>query len=119
MFIFILLFGALIPMSYMPEWISEISNPHKGYDLVQHVVFFGLLFFALWRHFSRGEFSPILCVKLAFVSLFIGVLLEILQTFTGRSGSMLDLAANALGIFLAFCVVYFRYSKKNLDETRS
>ena len=104
-FIILLFIIALIPMAKYPRWFQAISNPHKGYDLAQHVLLFFILLLLIWKTFEPRVFSFKRWLIIVLIAIAIGGGLELLQGITGRTASWKDFCPNCSGVFFAAMLV--------------
>jgi len=107
-----------------PEQLPEMDNSIFGIptDKVAHFLMFlpfPILSFMAFDRFTR---TPLQTIAFVFASFVVGLLLagatEYLQSLTDyRSGDLLDLAADALGLFTGSCIttlIDIRKQKKNV-----
>jgi VanZ family protein len=99
----------LIAIAWPSPSIPEIDKIEYS-DKIAHMLLFGVVTFLTNESLARNGFRPILA---AIIALFAGSayagLAEIIQLFVpGRSCSLYDFYAGALGAVIALTVIYFR-----------
>jgi VanZ family protein len=81
-----------IPQEYMPSQLQK-----SGLDKLQHVVAYGTITFLLI--FALKSSPSLLSALLVFFAILaIGIVDEVTQPIVGRQASIIDLAADAVGI---------------------
>jgi VanZ family protein len=102
-----------IPQEFMPSQLQK-----SGLDKLQHVVAYGIITFLLI--FALKSSPPLFSALLVFFAILaIGIVDEVTQPIVGRQASIIDLAADAIGIaggLLLSAVAKRRFSKADIEQ---
>ncbi|WP_418653610.1 VanZ family protein [Tenacibaculum soleae] len=84
----------------------------KNIDKLKHLIAYFILTFIWLLAFKKTKTSKLF---IAFCCFFFGIIIEALQVTitTHRSGELLDIVANTMGILIAY-IIYFLFFKKNV-----
>ena len=93
-------------------------------DKVAHVVLFASIAFSLFIDLRARRYSTqsviLISTAIVVVGTLFGMLIEYLQTFTGRTASLGDVAADVIGLLLGVLtalIVYVELQRRNLIES--
>jgi len=101
--------SATVAMLWPSPDLPDIDVPMA--DKWAHFIVFGVLYF-LWAFALSKSAIKQLTWRLAFVLLFYGIIIEVIQQYwyVSRTGDLMDVVANSIGILLG--LIAFKFKEK-------
>lgn len=102
----VILILSLMPGKNLPEVPWDIANPDK---LAHAFVYLSLTFLIAWGFYQKKQLNRKTIFLALFISIFYGILLEIVQYgfFPDRYFELLDIIANIIGSILSLVLIKF------------